>query len=116
MSASHVPDMLAALVKAQSALWQYSNDLRFPPTGDSVERRLEAATAASNAVDAIITKAAEAWIDWAGGACPVGPQTRVAVRHRNGIAGKQMAAKFYGGGHRADAPGYDITAYRVVSA
>lgn len=56
------------------------------------------------------------WIDWAGGECPVNPQRRVAVRHRNGLTGKQMAAKFYGWGHRADAPGYDIIAYRVVPA
>ena len=54
------------------------------------------------------------WIEHDGKGMPVGLQQRVAVRHRNGIVGKVMAAKFYGWGHRPDAPGYDIIAYRIV--
>jgi hypothetical protein len=44
------------LANAQQALWQYISDLRFPPTGDSVERRLEAAERASSALDALIAE------------------------------------------------------------
>lgn len=44
------------LANAQQALWQYIDDLRFPPTGDSVERRLEAAKRASSGLDALISE------------------------------------------------------------
>lgn len=44
------------LAAAQQALWQYMDDLRFPPTGDSVERRLEMARKASSGLDALIAE------------------------------------------------------------
>ena len=44
------------LANAQVALWQYISDLHFPPTGDSVKRRLEAAERASSALDALIAE------------------------------------------------------------
>jgi hypothetical protein len=40
--------------QAQQALWQYIADLRFPPVGDSLQRRIEAAERASDALDAFI--------------------------------------------------------------
>lgn len=46
----------AILKAAQEALWQYLSDLRFPPTGDSVERRLEMARKASSGLDALIAE------------------------------------------------------------
>jgi hypothetical protein len=47
-------EMQAALEAAQSALWQYVNDLHYPPTGDSIERRAKAAKDASDKVDAAL--------------------------------------------------------------
>jgi len=48
--------LIEALRAAQNALWQYLSDLKYPPAGDSIERRIAAAAAASNAVDAALTK------------------------------------------------------------
>lgn len=44
------------LAAAQEALWQYVSDLQFPPSGDSVERRLEMARKASSGLDALIAE------------------------------------------------------------
>lgn len=52
MTASHVE----ALRAAQSALWQYVSDLQNPPTGDSLARRITAAEAASDRVDAALAR------------------------------------------------------------
>lgn len=61
----------------------------------------------------------DGWIEWAGGECPVAPETQVGVRHRDG-------GEFYCGAGRRyaedwsidqDHPeGGDIIAYRVVQS
>ena len=45
---------LAALQSAQIALWQYVSDLKYPPQGDSIDRRIEAANKAAAECSAII--------------------------------------------------------------
>ena len=60
-----------------------------------------------------------AWIDWAGGECPVEPGTRVHIKARDGfnvvklISGDEPEVEWE---HRPDNhPEWDIVAYRVVS-
>lgn len=47
---------LKVLKEAESALWQYMSDLQFPPSGDSVDRRLERAKRAASDLGALIER------------------------------------------------------------
>lgn len=51
------PELLEALEKAEQALWQYKNDLHYPPSGDSIGRRLAMASEAALSASAAIAKA-----------------------------------------------------------
>jgi hypothetical protein len=46
--------ILAAIEAAQIALWQYVSDLKYPPQGDSIDRRIAAANKAAAGLSAII--------------------------------------------------------------
>lgn len=63
------------------------------------------------------------WIEWAGGECPVDPETRVDVRARDGRTNiNDVTAGFYSIGqfdwwkHESPDHNNDIVAYRVVPA
>lgn len=51
------PAMLEALEAAAGVLWQYKNDLLYPPKGDSIGRRLARASEAAAACEAAIASA-----------------------------------------------------------
>ena len=42
--AEALDELLDAAEEAMSVIWQYKNDLHFPPTGDSIGRRLARAS------------------------------------------------------------------------
>jgi hypothetical protein len=46
--------IIAAIEAAQIALWQYVSDLKYPPQGDSIDRRIEAANKAAAGLSSII--------------------------------------------------------------
>lgn len=52
------------------------------------------------------------WIDWAGGACPVSPDTRLEVEFRNGGVSR-MSACYLDWEHQGRAS--DIVRYRVCA-
>ena len=54
------------------------------------------------------------WINWAGGACPVGPFVMVAVRLRDGVV-RPARRGFEWVWSRYGLPVEDIVAYRVVN-
>jgi hypothetical protein len=57
------------------------------------------------------------WIKWEGGACPVAPDTKVAVRLRNMREHSDKPARYWGWGRAAEgASGGDIIAYRVLNS
>lgn len=58
------------------------------------------------------------WIEWAGGECPVPPDTVIEVRFREGNnGGPPSPAGWWDWGHSAAFPDdYEILAYRVVPA
>lgn len=49
-------DDIKVLREAQSALWQYCSDLKFPPTGDSIDRRAARADRAATDLTALIER------------------------------------------------------------
>jgi len=58
-----------------------------------------------------IESAADGWIEWEGGECPVPGGTRVEARFRNGVKGVNDAFCWDWGQASFD---YDIVAYRIV--
>jgi len=53
----------------------------------------------------------DGWIEWAGGECPVHPDTRIEYRLRDGTVAT-LAARHLQWGHKGAA--YDIVRYRIV--
>lgn len=59
--------------------------------------------------------AADDWIEWKGGECPVDLKTRVEIKFRNGIVNNSLTASGWVWSHGKMPEIYDIVAYRVVS-
>ncbi len=49
--------LIAAATDAMSVVWQYKNDLLYPPTGDSIGRRLARASEVAANLERAILKA-----------------------------------------------------------
>jgi hypothetical protein len=67
-------------------------------------------------LDAAATPSDDGWIEWAGGECPVDPDTKVQTQYRNGRLGfpKPARSKAIDWHHAHDGSGWDLVAYRVI--